>query len=154
MGTIKWPKRSFYGSSHKIGVNKVILVGRTGADTEIKYTASGKAVANFSLAINESFRSGTGEQRDRVQWVKCVAWGKLAEICGQYLTKGTRAYAEGRLQTRKFDDRDGNERTVTEIAVSQLRLLGGSRNGNADSGHAAPHALETQTDRSDQEIPF
>jgi single-strand DNA-binding protein len=82
------------------------------------------------------------------------AWGKLAEICGQYLTKGTRAYAEGRLQTRKFDDRDGNERTVTEIVVSQLRLLGGSRSGNADSVHAAPETDETQTDSSDREVPF
>jgi len=88
---------------------------------------AGKAVANFSLAINESFRNGAGEQMDRVQWVKCVAWGKLAEVCGQYLTKGTRAYAEGRLQTRKYDDRGGIERTVTEIVVSQLRLLGGAR---------------------------
>jgi single-strand DNA-binding protein len=111
-------------------------------------------VANFSLAINESFRNGAGELRDRVQWVKCVAWGKLAEVCGQYLTKGTRAYAEGRLQTRKYDDRDGNEQTVTEIVVSQLRLLGGSRNGNADSGHAAPETSETQADSSDQEVPF
>jgi single-strand DNA-binding protein len=138
----------------EIGVNKVILVGRTGADTEIKYTAGGKAVANFSLAINESFRNSAGELRDRVQWVKCVAWGKLAEVCGQYLTKGTRAYAEGRLQTRKYADRDGNEQTVTEIVVSQLRLLGGSRNGNADSGHAAPETSETQADNSDQEVPF
>jgi single-strand DNA-binding protein len=83
-----------------------------------------------------------------------VAWGKLAEVCGQYLMKGTRAYAEGRLQMRKYDDRDGNEQTVTEIVVSQLRLLGGSRNGNADSGHAAPETSETQTDNSDQEVPF
>jgi len=75
----------------EIGVNKVILVGRTGADTEVKHTAGGKAVANFSLAINESFRNGDGEQKDRVQWVRCVAWGKLAEVCGQYLTEGRRA---------------------------------------------------------------
>ena len=137
----------------EIGVNKVILVGRTGADTEIKYTAGEKAVANFSLAINESFRNGAGELRDRVQWVKCVAWGKLAEVCGQNLTKGARAYAEGRLQTRKYDHRDGNEQTVTEIVVSQLRLLGGSRNGHAESGHGAPET-ETQTDSSDQEVAF
>jgi len=138
----------------EIGVNKVILVGRTGADTEVKYTAGGKAVANFSLAINESFRRGDGEQRDRVQWVRCVAWGKLAEICGQYLNKGKQAYAEGRLQTRKYDDRDGNERTVTEIVVSQLRLLGGSRNGDGDSHQATPSAHAAQADISDQDIPF
>jgi single-strand DNA-binding protein len=127
----------------EINVNKGILIGRTGADTEIKYTVSGRVVANFSPAINERFRDGSGKQRDRVQWVKCVAWGKVAEVCGQYLTKGTRAYAEGRLQARKYDDRDGNERSVTEIIVSQLRLLGGSKNGGADAGHAAPEASET-----------
>lgn len=133
----------------EIGVNKVILIGRTGADVDVKYTAGGKAVANFSLAINESFRKGNGEQRDRAQWVRCVAWGKLAEVCGQYLTKGKQAYAEGRLQTRKYDGRDGNERTVTEIVVSQLRLLGGSKNGNGDSGQATPQPRATQTDTSD-----
>jgi single-strand DNA-binding protein len=138
----------------EIGVNKVILIGRTGADSEVKYTAGGKAVANFSLAINETFRKGDGEQVDRVQWVKCVAWGKLAEVCGQYLTRGTRAYAEGRLQTRKYDDRDGNERMVTEIVVSQLRLLGGSRNGNGNPAQATPPAPATQVDSSDQDIPF
>ena len=138
----------------EIGVNKVILIGRTGADTDVKYTAGGKAVANFSLAINESFKKGDGEQRDRVQWVRCVAWGKLAEVCGQYLTKGKQAYAEGRLQTRKYDDRDGNERTVTEIVVSQLRFLSGSRNGNGDSGHAPAPADATQAEIPDQDVPF
>ena len=138
----------------EIGVNKVILIGRTGADADVKYTAGGKAVANFSLAINESFKKGDGEQRDRVQWVRCVAWGKLAEVCGQYLTKGKQAYAEGRLQTRKYDDRDGNERTVVEIVVSQLRFLSGSRSGNGDSAQAPPPAHATQADVSDQDIPF
>jgi single-strand DNA-binding protein len=75
------------------------LTTHTGADTDVKYTAGGKAVANFSLAINETFRKGDGEQRDRVQWVRCVAWGKLAEICGQYLNKGKQAYVDGRLQS-------------------------------------------------------
>ena len=86
--------------------------------------------------------------------MRCVAWGKLAEVCGQYLTEGRQAYAEGRLQTRKYDDRDGNERTVTEIVVSQLRLLGGSRNGDGDSHQATPSAHAAQADISDQDIPF
>ena len=89
-----------------------------------------------------------------MQWVRCVAWGKLAEVCGQYLTKGKQAYAEGRLQTRKYDDRDGNERTVTEIVVSQLRFLSASRNGNGDSGHAPTPADATQAEISDQDVPF
>ena len=101
----------------EIGVNKVILIGRTGADTELKYTSNGKAVANFSLAINDSFKSGDGEQREHVEWVRCVAWGRLAEICGEFLIKGARAYAGGRLQTRKYDDCEGNEHTVSEVVV-------------------------------------
>jgi len=72
----------------EIGVNKVILIGRTGADAEIKYTSGGKAVANFSLAINDSFKNRDGEQTERVEWVRCVAWEKLAEVCGEFLTKG------------------------------------------------------------------
>jgi single-strand DNA-binding protein len=80
--------------------------------------------------------------------------GKLAEVCGQYLTKGKQAYAEGRLQTRKYDDRDGNERTVVEIVVSQLRFLSGSRSGNGASAQAPPPAHATQADVSDKDIPF
>ena len=96
----------------EIGVNKVILIGRSGADAELRYTSNGKAVANFSLAVNESFKNGDGEQREHVEWVRCVAWGRLAEVCGEFLTKGKQACAEGPFQTRKYDDRNGNERTV------------------------------------------
>ena len=88
----------------EIGVNKVILIGRTGADAELKYTSNGKPVANFSLAVNESFKNGDGEQREHVEWVRCVAWGRLAEVVGEFLTKGARAYAEGRapyMQVRR-----------------------------------------------------
>ncbi|MBI4479476.1 MAG: single-stranded DNA-binding protein, partial [Acidobacteria bacterium] len=116
----------------EIGVNKVILIGRTGAETELKYTSNGKAVANFSLAINDSFKNGVGEQRERVEWVRCVAWGRLAEVAGEFLTKGKQAYAEGRFQTRKYVDREGNEHTVCEVVVRQLRLLGGPTNGNGN----------------------
>ena len=91
---------------------------------------NGKAVANFSLAVNETFQNGDGEQREHVEWVRCVAWGRLAEVCGEFLTKGKQACAEGRFQKRKYDDRDGSERTVCEIVVRQLRLLGGPGNGN------------------------
>ena len=135
-------------------INKVILIGRLGKDPEVRSTAGGQTVCRFSIATDEKFTDRNGEKQERTEWHNIVAWGKLAEVCGQYLTKGTRAYAEGRLQTRKYDDRDGSERTVTEIVVSQLRLLGGSRNGNADSGHAAPETSETQADSSDQEVPF
>ena len=138
----------------EIGVNKVILIGRTGADTELKYTSNGKAVANFSLAINDSFKNGDGEQKERVEWVRCVAWGRLAEICGEFLIKGARAYAEGRLQTRKYDDREGNEHTVSEVVVRQLRFLGGPGNGNgkAEQSTRPPESSEPEIDDSD--IPF
>ncbi len=136
----------------EIGVNKVILIGRTGADVELKYTSNGKAVANFSLAINESFKTGDGEQREHVEWVRCVAWGRLAEVCGEFLTKGGRAYAEGRLQTRKYEDRQGNEPTVNEVVVRQLRLLGGPRNGNGDAEHSA-RPVENLDAENPEEIP-
>ena len=137
----------------EIGVNKVILIGRTGANAELKYASSGKAAANFSLAINESFKTGDGEQRERVQWVRCVAWGKLAEICGEFLTRGKQAYAEGRFQTRSYDDRDGKEHTVCEVVVRQLRLLGGPGNGNGKTEQSARPPENPDADISG-DIPF
>ena len=137
----------------EIGINKVILIGRTGSDSELKYTSNGKAVANFSLAINESFKNGDGEQRERVQWVRCVVWEKLAEVCGEFLTRGKQAYAEGRFQTRTYNDREGTEHTVSEVVVSQLRLLGGPKNGNGKAEHSTP-ADNPDADISEEEIPF
>ena len=138
----------------EIGVNKVILIGRTGADTELKYTSNGKAVANFSLAITDSFKSGDGEQREHVEWVRCVAWGRLAGICGEFLIKGARAYAEGRLQTRKYDDREGKEHTVSEVVVRQLRFLGGPGNGNGKAEQNAVPAENPDADIAEESIPF
>lgn len=135
------------------GVNKVILIGRTGADADLRYTASGKPVANFSLAINQSFKNGDGEQRERVEWVRCVAWGRLAEVCGEYLMKGKQAYAEGRLQTRQYEDREGNERTVSEVVVLQLRLLSGPGNGNGNGDQSARPAENPDAEIS-EDIPF
>ena len=138
----------------EIGVNKVILIGRTGADTELKYTSNGKAVANFSLAVNESFKNGDGEQREHVEWIRCVAWGRLAEVAAEFLTKGQRAYAEGRFQTRKYDDREGIEHTVSEVVVIQLRFLGspGIGNGKAEQSTRPPESSEREINNGD--IPF
>ncbi len=138
----------------EIGVNKVILIGRTGADTELKYTSNGKAVANFSLAINESFKTGDGEQREHVEWVRCVAWGRLAEVCGEFLNKGKQAYAEGRFQTRKYEDRDGNEHTVCEVVVRQLRLLGRPGNGNGKAEQRTEPVDNSGAEIDTDEIPF
>ena len=138
----------------EIGVNKVILIGRTGADVELKYTSNGKVVANFSLAINERLKNGDGEQREHVKWIRGVAWGRLAEICGEFLIKGARAYAEGRLQTRKYDDREGIEHTASEVVVRQLRFLGGPGNGNGKAEQSARPAESSGADIRDEDIPF
>ena len=138
----------------EIGVNKVILIGRTGADAELRYTGNGKAVANFSLAVNESFKNGDGEQREHVEWIRCVAWGRLGEVAAEFLTKGKQAYAEGRFQTRKYDDREGIEHTVSEVVVRQLRLLGGPGNGNGHTEQSTRPAENPDADISDQDIPF
>lgn len=126
------------------GVNKLIVVGNVGNDAELKFTAGGKPVADFSVAVNESFKSSNGEKVDRVECFRCAAWNGLAEVCGEYLTGGKQVYLEGRLQTRKYDDKSRNARTVTEVVVSTLRLLGGSRNG---SGQGPSGKRGTAVDR-------
>ena len=96
----------------ELGVNKVILIGRSGGDAALKFTQAGKPVANFSLAVNESFKSRDGEKKDQVEWFNCVCWGKLGKVAGRYVTKGKHLFVEGRLQTRKYDDREGKAREV------------------------------------------
>ena len=105
-------------------VNKVILVGRLGRDPELRYTGSGTPVANFSLATDERWGSG-GETQKKTEWHNVVVWSKLAEICNQYLTKGRLVFIEGRLQTRDWKDKDGNQRRTTEIVASDMKMLGG-----------------------------
>jgi len=106
-------------------VNKVILIGHLGADPEIRYTPSGQPVANFRLATSESWNDKQGQRQEKTEWHRIVAWGKLAELCGEYLAKGRQVYVEGRLQTRQWDDRDGNKKYTTEIQAQQITFLGG-----------------------------
>jgi len=115
------------------GVNKVILIGNLGADPELKYTPSGKAVANFRIAVTESWVNKDGEREDRTEWHRIVVWGKLAEVCGEYLHKGKQVYIEGKLQTRSWEDRDGNTRYTTEINAYTMQMLG-SAGRSDDSG--------------------
>ena len=139
------------------GVNKVILLGRAGQQPEVKFTTSGKPVATFSLAINESFKDGDGEKQERVQRVRCVAFQRVAEICGEFIDKGRELFVEGRLQTRKYDDKEGKTNTVTEVVVSTLRLLSGSRNGSGQSPaeHAEPPAAAGSAGpENSDDIPF
>ena len=105
------------------GINKLIVLGYAGNDAELKFTAGGKPVANFSVAVNESFKNSNGDNVERVEWFRCVAWNGLAELCGQYILRGKQVYLEGRLQTRKYDDRNGNPRTSTEVVVSTLHVM-------------------------------
>ncbi len=122
------------------GINKVILVGNVGRDPEIRYTQDGNAVVNFSVATNMEWTdSATGEKKVRTEWHRIVAFGKLGEICGQYLTKGRQVYIEGRLQTRSWEQ-DGITRYTTEIIANEMQMLG-SR--NAESPYEAPQENRT-----------
>ncbi len=119
-------------------VNKVILIGRLGKDPEVKYTPNGAPVAKFSLATDEVFKDKAGEQQRRTEWHNIVAWNKLAEICGEYLTKGKQVYIEGRIQSRQWEDQSGNKRTSYEIIAREMKMLG----SRADSERAAAAAAE------------
>ena len=110
-------------------VNKVILIGHLGADPEIRYTPSGAPVANFRIATSETWNDRDGQRQERTEWHRIVAWGKLAELCGEYLSKGRQVYIEGRIQTRQWEDRDGNKRYTTEIQAREITFLGGRGDG-------------------------
>jgi len=107
-----------------MSVNKVILVGNLGKDPELRYTPSGAAVATFSMATTERYKDKDGNRQDKTEWHNIVAWRQLAEICGKYLHKGKQIYIEGKIQTRSYDDRDGNKRYITEIVADQMQMLG------------------------------
>ncbi|MGB3541561.1 single-stranded DNA-binding protein [Rubrivirga sp.] len=115
------------------GVNKVILVGNLGSDPELRYTGSGTAVCNFSLATTESYKDRDGNQVENTEWHRVVAWARLAEICGEYLSKGRQVYIEGQLQTRQWEDKDGNTKYTTEIKAREMQMLGG-RDGGGGGG--------------------
>jgi single-strand DNA-binding protein len=115
------------------GINKVILIGNLGADPEVRYTANGGAVANLRLATSESWKDKqTGEQQERTEWHRVVLYGRLGEIAGEYLKKGSKVYIEGRLQTRKWQGQDGQERYTTEIVANEMQMLDG-RSGASPS---------------------
>jgi len=106
------------------GVNKVILIGHLGGDPTVRFTQGGTAVANFNIATTERFNNRNGEREERTEWHRVVAWGKLAEICQQYLKKGKQVYIEGRLQTRQWEDQQGQKKYTTEIVANNMQMLG------------------------------
>lgn len=116
------------------GVNKVILIGNLGQDPELNYTGSGTAVCNLRLATNESYKDKNGELVERTEWHDIVAWARLAEICDEYLQKGSRIYCEGSLQTRSWEDRDGNTRYSTEVKMREMMMLGGEEGPRKGGG--------------------
>lgn len=121
------------------GVNKAIIVGTLGKDPEVKQLASGNAVANISVATNESWKDkNTGENIEKTEWHRIVVFGRLAEICGQYLRKGSQAYFEGKLQTRKWQDQNGQDHYSTEIVANEMQMLGGRSDSVRDVTEAAP----------------
>jgi single-strand DNA-binding protein len=132
------------------GLNKVMLIGHLGADPELRYTQAGAPVTNFNMATTESWNDREGGKKKRTEWHKVVVFGKLAEICNDYLRKGRQAYVEGRLQTRQWDDRDGNKRYTTEVVARDVIFLGGGggTGGYAGGGHQAPGQPSEQDGRT------
>ena len=130
------------------GVNKVILVGHLGRDPELRYTQSGQPVANFSLATSESYSKRDGEREDRTEWHRIVAWGRLAEICAEYLSKGRQIYIEGRIQTREWEDREGEKRRTTEIVAREMQMLGRRGETNPSYDDSGTPAESTTADQS------
>ena len=120
------------------GVNKVILVGNLGRDPEVRYIKDGTAVANLRLATSETWNDQNGQKQERTEWHRVVAWGKLAEIAKEYMSKGRQIYVEGKLQTRSWDDRDGNKRYTTEVKADQIIMLGSRGDSAGSRDTAAP----------------
>ncbi len=149
-------------------VNKVILIGNLGKDPELKHTSSGTAVATMTLATNERFKDKSGEWQDKTEWHNVVLWQRLAEVASEYLKKGRSVYVEGRLQTRSWEDKQGQKRYTTEIVASDLVLLGGGRGGDeggsggrnssrgSDFDQSGPGEFSPTraTEITDDDIPF
>lgn len=136
-------------------INKVILVGRLGADPEVRYTPDGAQVTTFRLATDEQWKDKSGERTQRTEWHRVVAFRKLAEICGSYLSKGRLVYVEGRLQTRSWEDKDGQKRFTTEIVASNMQILdrGPSRDQQGGGDERVPAGAEMEQ-ASDDDVPF
>ena len=137
------------------GVNKVIIVGRLGADPEVRYTNTGTAVANFNMATSSSYTDKSGEKTEKTEWHRIVAFGKLGEICGEYLAKGKQVYVEGRLQTRDWEDREGNKKKTTEIVAGMMQMLGAAGDrARGDSSASAPPANGLPDIGTEEDVPF
>lgn len=139
-----------------MSLNKVILVGNLGDDPEVKYTSGGNAVANLSLATNERWTDKSGEKQERTEWHKVVVWGRQAEVAGEYMRKGQLVCVEGSLQTRKWEDRDGNNRYTTEVKAFNIHMLGGRGGGPSEQPARSPEppVFSQEPPVSEDDIPF
>jgi single-strand DNA-binding protein len=144
-------------------VNKVILIGNLGKDPELRYTPGGSAVTNFPIATNERWKDKNGQPQERTEWHNIVLWGRLAEIANEYLKKGSPVYIEGRLQTRSWEDRDGNKRYTTEVVGNQMQMLGrevgagGGPSAESSEGKLEAEAVPEEikdTEEADDDLPF
>lgn len=137
-----------------MSVNKVIVLGRVGQDPELKYTPSGQAVCNFSVATSESWTK-EGQKQEKTEWHRVVVWGKLGELCNQYLAKGRQVFLEGKLQTRSWEDKDGKKLYTTEVVATSVQFLGGSQGGGKPaSDDSSPDDSMGESDFSADDIPF
>lgn len=143
---------------NKMTVNRAILVGRLGKDPETKYMPNGDAVTNATLATSETWKGKDGEKQEKTEWHNLTMYRKLAEIAGEYLKKGSMIYVEGKLSTRKWQDKDGNDRYTTEIIVSEMKMLGGKLDGqqgqSAKASNVTPMNRPAPSSFDDQDIPF
>jgi single-strand DNA-binding protein len=137
-------------------VNKVILIGHLGADPEIRYIQSGAPVAKLRIATNENWTNKSGQKEEKTEWHTVVAWSKLAENAGKYLTKGRQIYVEGRLQTRSWDDKEGNKRYTTEIVATNIQFLGGPSDRKMENASLPPDLPAPPSDlgSTEEDIPF
>jgi single-strand DNA-binding protein len=139
------------------GINKVILIGNLGGDPELRSTPGGTSVATFTLATNETWNDKDGAKQERTEWHRIVAWGRLAEICGQYLRKGRQVYIEGRLQTRTWEDKQGNQRKTTEVVARDMQMLGSRGEGGGErpqGGGGTPEFAAETVKIDDDDLPF
>jgi single-strand DNA-binding protein len=143
-----------------MSLNKVMLIGNLGKDPELRFTPSGRAVARFSLATSEQWTDQQGQKQDRTEWHNVVVWGKQAETCGQYLSKGRQVFIEGSIRSRQYDDKEGQKRYITEVIAQRVQFLGGGRGDGAGRGAPAGAAGGGSEDAppspmpEDEDIPF
>lgn len=136
------------------GLNKVMIIGHLGRDPEMRFTPSGRPVTTFSVAVSRSWNSSNGERRSKTQWFKVVAWGNLAEICKKFLTKGQQVYVEGRLETRNWEDKEGQKRTTVEVVANEMTMLGERRDKNNDNDDDNDSSYDNSPEIDEDEFPF